>query len=83
MKRKVFVVRSIICCILLLLTLSGCQLTILGSTISYQLWHDIPVAEAVCVGGLKGKLSSGTTVMFESPVVPLGEDYDENIGLVK
>lgn len=63
----------------LLLTFSGCQVTTLGSTIGYQLYHDIPIGEAVCVGGLKGKLSSDITVMFESPIVPLGEDYDENI----
>lgn len=76
MKRKSPSVSTLAAYCLLLLVLSGCQLTTLGSTVGYQVSHDVPFDSDLCVGGLKGKLSSGELVMFESPVVPLGERYD-------
>lgn len=63
--------------LLLPLAVSGCTPGPLGGSVGYDVWHDIPANEAVCTGDLKGRLSAGETVMFESPVVPLGENYNE------
>ena len=63
---------------MLLLMLSSCiGPTELGGTIGYRIFNGPPINGAVCIAGLKGRLMSGETVMFESPVVPLGENYDE------
>ena len=61
-----------------MMMLSACAPPPLTNTISYIVWNNVPAAENMCLGGLKGRLSSREAILFESPVVSFGETFQED-----